>query len=280
MGVMWRHKKLAGTVHADAWEILLEIENILDDDFSLVVQGQPECKREQFKERYPLFRQKLADNGGPPPNSPNANILNPLVDLLFQTSRLSGKLFRLVRFIIPSARPEIPFASALAMIGYNVEKVLWEQAVVVPIGGDRDAPNLGAQTAGFSNEKNLKGIQEYGAAWASGNMERLLSVLAPDFTLTLDGEPSAITRDAVAAFYKTSRKRLEERGGADYRKIRKITAKEVGDITLVGEEYEDIASNTVSLYAFQNGLCFAATSSIKPKDGPCIVTETTEDRKP
>ena len=59
-----------------------------------------------------------------------------------QTSRLSGKLFRLVRFIIPSARPEIPFASALAMIGYNVEKVLWEQAVVVPIGGDRDGKTL------------------------------------------------------------------------------------------------------------------------------------------
>jgi len=270
MGVMWRHKKLAGTVHADAWEILLEIENILDDDFSLVVQGQPECKREQFKERYPLFRQKLADNGGPPPNSPNANILNPTVDLLFQTSRLSGNLFRLVGFTIPSARPEIPFASVLAMIGYNVEKVLWEQAVVIPIGVDRDAPNLGAQTAGFSNKENLRGIEEYGAAWEAGDMERVLSVLAPDFTLNLDGEPSSISRDAVAAYFKTS---LEKRGGADYMKMRKITVKEIGDITLVGEEYEDIASNTASLYAFQNGLCFGATSSIKPKDGPCTVTE-------
>ena len=80
-------------------------------------------------------------------------------------------------------------------------------------------------------------------------MEQLLTVLAPDFTLTLDGESSAIAREGVAAYYETSRKRvtyvlscilqltfkmvqLKEQGGpdsshADYRKIRKITAKEV-----------------------------------------------------
>ena len=53
-----------------------------------------------------------------------------------QTSQLSGKLFRLVQFIIPSAEPEIPFASTMAMISYDAKKVLWEQAVVVPIGGN------------------------------------------------------------------------------------------------------------------------------------------------
>ena len=81
---MRRHTELAGTVHANAPEILLEIENLLvknndsykdtkilssevpyyywftqDDDFSLVVPGQPECKREEFKVRYPLFREKV-----------------------------------------------------------------------------------------------------------------------------------------------------------------------------------------------------------------------------
>ena len=113
------------------------------------------------------------------------------------------------------------------------------------------APKLEAQTAGFRNEKNLKGIKEYGAAWASGDMERLLLVLAPDFTLTLDNQHSKITRDDIPAYYETSRRKvnnigscliwqftqLEERGGpdssyADYRKIRKITAKEVSQLTL------------------------------------------------
>ena len=114
------------------------------------------------------------------------------------------------------------------------------------------APTLKAQTSGFRNEKNLKGIKEYGAAWASGDMERLLLVLAPDFTLTLDNQHSKITRDDIPAYYETSRRKvnniigsclifqliqLEERGGpdssyADYRKIRKITAKEVSQSAL------------------------------------------------
>ena len=114
------------------------------------------------------------------------------------------------------------------------------------------APKLEAQTAGFRNEKNLKGIKEYGAAWASGDMQRLLLVLAPGFALTLDGQHSKITRDDIPAYYETSRRKvnniigsclifqliqLEERGGpdssyADYRKIRKITAKEVSQSAL------------------------------------------------
>ena len=113
------------------------------------------------------------------------------------------------------------------------------------------APKLEAQTAGFRNEKNLKGIKEYGAAWASGDMERLLLVLAPDFTLTLHGQQTKIKRDDIPAFYEASRKKvtnigscliwqftqLEERGGpdssyADFRKIRKITAKEVSQSAL------------------------------------------------
>ena len=82
-------------------------------------------------------------------------------------------------------------------------------------------------------------------------MERLLLVLAPDFTLTLDNQQSKIRRDDIPAYYETSRRKvnnigsclicqfiqLEERGGpdssyADYRKIRKITAKEVSQSAL------------------------------------------------
>ena len=78
------------------------------------------------------------------------------------------------------------------------------------------APPLEAQTVDFSNKENLKGIEEYGAAWASGNMETLLPLLAADFTLTLGGpdfaltveEPSAIAREDVPAFYETSRKKV------------------------------------------------------------------------
>ena len=139
-----------------------------------------------------------------------------------QTPQLSGKLFKLARFIIPSANPEIPFASALALECYNSEKLLWKQAVVIPIGGDgmlhfsqviistiaSAAPKLEALTEGFSNKENLKGIQAYGAAWASGNMETLLALLAPDFTLTVEGEPSAIAREDVPAYYETSRKKV------------------------------------------------------------------------
>ena len=39
-------------------------------------------------------------------------------------------------------------------------------------------------------------------------MEQLLTVLAPDFTLTLDGESSAIAREDAAAYYETSRKKV------------------------------------------------------------------------
>ena len=49
---------------------------------------------------------------------------------------VSDKLFKLGRFIVPSANPAIPFASNLAIVSYDAEKVLWEQAVVVPIGAD------------------------------------------------------------------------------------------------------------------------------------------------
>ena len=49
---------------------------------------------------------------------------------------MSDKLFRLARFIIPSANPNIPFASTLTLVCYNSEKVVWEQAIVIPIGAD------------------------------------------------------------------------------------------------------------------------------------------------
>ena len=49
---------------------------------------------------------------------------------------MSDKLFKLGRFIVPSANPAIPFASVLALVSYDANKVLWEQAVVVPIGAD------------------------------------------------------------------------------------------------------------------------------------------------
>ena len=67
------------------------------------------------------------------------------------------------------------------------------------------APNLEQATAGFCNEENLTGIREYGAAWASGDMERLQAVLAPDFTLTVEGEDAAVARDDLPAFYANSR---------------------------------------------------------------------------
>ena len=49
---------------------------------------------------------------------------------------VSDKLFKVGRFIVPSANPAIPFASGLAIVSYGAKNVLWEQAVVVPIGGD------------------------------------------------------------------------------------------------------------------------------------------------
>lgn len=142
------------------------------------------------------------------------------------------------------------------------ENVLWEQQVVVPLGADgktvlrtklhyfSSAPKLEALSASFNNESNLAGIPEYCASWASGDMERLLGVLAPGFTLSItsDGETSQVARGDMPAYYETSRKKvnlmsmcsfliycfvqLEERGGpdssyADYRKIKKMSAKEV-----------------------------------------------------
>ena len=67
------------------------------------------------------------------------------------------------------------------------------------------APNLEQATAGFCNEDNLTGIREYGAAWASGDMERLQAVLAPDFTLTVEGEDCPVARDDLPTFYANSR---------------------------------------------------------------------------
>ena len=130
---------------------------------------------------------------------------------------MPGKLYKVARFMIPSANPAIPFASSLAMVSYNSEKVLWETAIVMPIGADGknvflfqfttfiSAPNLEQATAGFCNEDNLTGIREYGAAWASGDMERLQAVLAPDFTLTVEGEDCPVARDDLPTFYANSR---------------------------------------------------------------------------
>ena len=67
------------------------------------------------------------------------------------------------------------------------------------------APNLEQATAGFCNEENLTGIREYGAAWASGDMERLQAILAPDFTLTVEGEDATVAKDDLPAFYANSR---------------------------------------------------------------------------
>ena len=74
-----KYTNLMATVHADAPEILIEIENILvrkilskfvsmqifflllqDEDFTFSVIGQPAWKREQFKELYPFFRQQVS----------------------------------------------------------------------------------------------------------------------------------------------------------------------------------------------------------------------------
>ena len=130
---------------------------------------------------------------------------------------MPGKLYKVARFMIPSANPAIPFASSLAMVSYNSEKVLWETAIVMPIGADGknvfilqfssfiSAPNLEQATAGFCNEDNLTGIREYGAAWASGDMERLQAVLAPDFIFSVDGEDCSVARDDIPAFYENSR---------------------------------------------------------------------------
>ena len=63
-------------------------------------------------------------------------------------------------------------------------------------------------TEGFVNEENLKRIKAYGAAWSSGNMKTLLPLLATDFTLTVEGQRSAIAREDVPAFYETSRKKV------------------------------------------------------------------------
>ena len=96
---------------------------------------------------------QLEGNGGPPANQPVDSIAHPLVVLhlevihnchhpssspipLPQTPMMSDKLFKLDRFIIPSANPAIPFASGMAMVGFDAKKVLWQQAVVVPIGAD------------------------------------------------------------------------------------------------------------------------------------------------
>ena len=55
---------------------------------------------------------------------------------------VSNTLFKLGRFIVPSANPAIPFASSLAIVSYDAKKVLWEQAVVVPIGADGEKLHL------------------------------------------------------------------------------------------------------------------------------------------
>ena len=94
----------------------------------------------------------------------------------------------------------------------------------------------------------MSGIKEYMAAWASGDMERLQAVLAPDFIFSVDGEDCSVARDDIRAFYKNSREQaniqtmsfldyrtlhqLEKRGGPDgsyanYRKTKKVVAKEV-----------------------------------------------------
>ena len=44
-----------------------------------------------------------------------------------------------------------------------------------------------------------------------------------------------------------------------------MTFLQIGEITFVGEEYEDLASHNVSFSVFHNGFCIGATSSVKPK---------------
>ena len=51
----------------------------------------------------------------------------------------------------------------------------------------------------------MSGIKEYMAAWASGDMERLQAVLAPDFIFSVDGEDCSVARDDIPAFYENSR---------------------------------------------------------------------------
>ena len=77
-----RYTRMAGTVHAEAHDILAEIEDILvrnvweistksidfsslwfqkDEDFTFAVPGQPTWKREEFKVNYPPFRRLVGD---------------------------------------------------------------------------------------------------------------------------------------------------------------------------------------------------------------------------
>ena len=56
--------------------------------------------------------------------------------LLAQIPQLGGKIIELLRNNIPSANPAIPLASVLGLIGFTSEKVLWNQTVVIPVGGD------------------------------------------------------------------------------------------------------------------------------------------------
>ena len=67
------------------------------------------------------------------------------------------------------------------------------------------APGFEEATKGFTNEENVSGIKEYMAAWASGDMERLQAVLAPDFIFSVDGEDCSVARDDIRAFYENSR---------------------------------------------------------------------------
>ena len=132
-----------------------------------------------------------------------------------------------MRFNIPSANPAIPFASVLSMMAFDTEKVLWERLTFTPVGADGkqiimiliifpSVPTLENLTVGFNNEENLQGIHEYGAAWASGDMDRLLRVLHPvSFTLgvTLDAQSCSetsfqVARDDVPSFYENYRKRV------------------------------------------------------------------------
>ena len=81
-----RYTRMAGTVHAEAHDILAEIEDILvrnscefftksidfssllynimiqkDEDFTFAVPGQPTWKREEFKVNYPPFRRLVGN---------------------------------------------------------------------------------------------------------------------------------------------------------------------------------------------------------------------------
>merc|ERR1719204_2403391 len=64
------YRRLAGTVHVEAPELLQAWEDIMDDDFTFAIIGQPTWTREQVKVFYPQFRIVSAANGGPPANEP------------------------------------------------------------------------------------------------------------------------------------------------------------------------------------------------------------------